>query len=75
LGEGEDVQVEGLIPVGVQRLLDHARGTRLLSVDGRDGEWVGKAWGCDVSGAVFKTSGEGQHTENIALVEAVGGDD
>lgn len=39
--EREHVHVEALVPVGVQRLLDHARGPRLFATDGgnRKGIW------------------------------------
>lgn len=35
--------VEALVPVGVQRLLDDARGARLLAIDRGHGKWVRKA--------------------------------
>lgn len=35
--------VEALVPIGVQRLLDDARGARLLAIDGGYGEGVGKS--------------------------------
>jgi hypothetical protein len=35
-----DVHVEALVPVGVQRLLDDARGARLLAIDRGHGEGV-----------------------------------
>jgi hypothetical protein len=38
-----DVHVEALVPVGVQRLLDDARGARLLAIDRGHGEGVRKA--------------------------------
>lgn len=44
-GQGGDVHVEALVPVGVQRLLDHARGARLFAADGGNGEGVREAWG------------------------------
>lgn len=50
-GEACDVHVEALIPVGVQRLLDDARGARLLAIDGGYGEGVGKSCGTCISDA------------------------
>lgn len=38
-----DVHVEALVPVGVQRLLDDARGARLLAIDRGHGEGVRKS--------------------------------
>jgi hypothetical protein len=37
------VHVEALVPVGIQRLLDDARGARLLAIDCGYGEGVGKS--------------------------------
>jgi hypothetical protein len=46
-GGAWDVHVEALVPVGVQRLLDDARGARLLAIDGGYSEGVGKScWTC-----------------------------
>ena len=46
-----NVHVEALVPIGVQRLLDDARGARLLAIDGGYGEGVGKSCGACVSDA------------------------
>ena len=40
---GDDAHVEALVPVGVQRLLDNARGARLLAIDRGHGEGIGEA--------------------------------
>ena len=47
----EDAHVETLVPVGVQRLLDDARGARLLAIDSGYGEGVGKSCGGYISDA------------------------
>jgi hypothetical protein len=39
----EDAHVETLVPVGVQRLLDDARGPRLLAADGGDRKGIREA--------------------------------
>lgn len=36
------VQIKALVPIWVQRLLDHVGGTRLLAIDGGHGERVGE---------------------------------
>lgn len=51
-----DVDVEAVVPVGVQGLFDDRGGVGLLSVDGDDGERI-------------------RETKDIALGQAVGGDD
>jgi hypothetical protein len=42
---GASVQIEALIPVGIEGLLDHAGGSCLLAVDRRDCEWIREACG------------------------------
>ena len=70
-----DVHVETLVPVGVQRLLDDARGARLLAIDRGHGEGIREACRACVS-AVSVLGTQGQvRTEDIALVEAIGGND
>jgi hypothetical protein len=41
---GHDVHVEALVPVGVQRLLNDARGARLLAIDRGHGEGIREAY-------------------------------
>lgn len=74
-GGERDVHVKALVPVGVQRLLDDARGARLLAVDCGHGEGVREACGACVSGASAGARAGQVRTEDIALVEAIGGDD
>jgi hypothetical protein len=40
----QDVHVEALVPVRVERLLDHAGRPRLLTTDSRDREGIRKAY-------------------------------
>lgn len=74
-----DVHIEALVPVGVQRLLDDARGARLLAIDRGHSEGIREACSACVSvGSVRREEGvaRGQvRTEDIALVEAIGGND
>ena len=75
-GGAWDVHVEALVPVGVQRLLDDARGARLLAIDGSNGEGVGKSCWTSMSDATLDVSWSGSiRTKHIALVEAIGGND
>jgi hypothetical protein len=68
-----DVHVEALVPVGVQRLLDDARGARLLAIDRGHGEGIGEACIACISGMSPDLS-EGAPTEDIALIETIGRD-
>lgn len=42
--DGYDIQVEHLIPVWVQRFLDHRCRVGLLTPDGGHGKWIGKSY-------------------------------
>lgn len=67
-----DLHVKGLVPIRVQRLLDHLGSFRLLSPNGRHGERVWKA--CVMSVAEALSVSE-QHTKDISLVQAISGND
>ena len=70
-GAWADVHVETLVPVGVQRLLDDARGARLLAIDRGHGEGIREA--CSACVSVVSVWTIRVRTEDIALVEAIGG--
>lgn len=67
------LQIEALIPVGVERSLAHARGLGLLAIDGSDREWIGEA--CMLSECSTEDETKVRHTKNITLVQAISGDD
>jgi hypothetical protein len=69
---GCDVHVEALVPVGVERLLDHARRARLLAIDRGHGEGIRETWKRMSGYSLVQHRGR---TEHIALVQAVGGND
>ena len=70
-GAWADVHVETLVPVGVQRLLDDARGARLLAIDRSHGKGIRET--CSACVSVVSVWTVEVRTEDIALVEAIGG--
>ena len=64
-------QVETFVPVRVQCPLDNSRCLRLFAAQSRHCEWIWKS--CRAVSVQGFPMGEGQHTENIALVQSISG--
>ena len=63
--------VKALVPIRVERLLDHARGSRLLAADSRDRKWVRKSYIMCKPAVHIPDRRSVPHTEDIALVQSI----
>lgn len=72
----ENVQIEGFIPIWIQRLLDHRGGVSLLAADSGDGERIGMSCSekVSVSGS-YDMPIRAIRTEHIPLVQSIRSDD
>lgn len=70
------VHVKALIPVWIERLLDDACRLCLFTIDGGYGERIGESCRtASVDASQHERAAGGELTEDVSLVQAIGGDD